>query len=204
MEKNQEEKFDVCVDIYDPITWDSLDVKSRDLLILNGPKRDLSIVKGPRDKLSRCFSSNYYTRYMSNGEKHDRPWLVYSKDLDRIFCFCCKLFKKHSHKENRLINEGFNDWIHAPVRLKEHENSAEHVSNMCIWNDLRDRLETKKTIDKDVQEHIKKEKKYWKELLQRIIYVVEYLAKNTLAFRGTKDRPFDDNNGYFRINRDDC
>ncbi|XP_074328032.1 uncharacterized protein LOC141665944 [Apium graveolens] len=155
VEVNQEENVDECVDIYDPRIWDGLDVKSRDLLILNGSKRDLSIVKGPRDKLLRCFSSNYYTRYMSNGEKYDRPW------------------------------------------LKEHDNSGEHVNNMCAWIDLRDRLEINKTIDKDVQKQIKKEKQHWKELLNSIIHVVEYLATNTLAFRGTIDRPFDENNGNF-------
>lgn len=60
--------------------------------------------------------------------------------------FFCKLFEKYLQKENKLINEKFNDWIHAHVRLKEHENDGEHVNNICTWMDLRYRLETNKII----------------------------------------------------------
>jgi hypothetical protein len=66
-------------DIFDPGTWDGLDQKKIDILVQMGPKRDLSIEHGPRDKLSRRFSAVSYTRDLSNGEKCDREWLVYSK-----------------------------------------------------------------------------------------------------------------------------
>lgn len=84
--------------IYDPRVWDGLDSKMIDLLVKNGPKRDNSIVKGPKDKSSRRFTANLYTRVLSNGEKCDRDWLVYSKELDRVYCFCCKIFKKRDGK----------------------------------------------------------------------------------------------------------
>jgi hypothetical protein len=53
------------------------------------------------------FSSTYYIRKLSNEEQHNRKWLVYSTYLDRVFCFCCKLFNS---KPNRmqLDNEGTN------------------------------------------------------------------------------------------------
>ncbi|XP_039039777.1 zinc finger MYM-type protein 5-like [Hibiscus syriacus] len=92
--RNIEQNESVYVDIYDPRKWDSLESKLIDILAINGPKRDLSIVKGPKDKFSRRFSSTFYTRYLSNGENCDREWLVYSKELDKVFCFCCKIFKK--------------------------------------------------------------------------------------------------------------
>ncbi|XP_065870627.1 uncharacterized protein [Euphorbia lathyris] len=61
---------DVPIDIYDLRTWDGLDSKMIDLLVKKCPKRDLSIVKGLKDKFSRRFTTNLYTRTLSNGEKH--------------------------------------------------------------------------------------------------------------------------------------
>jgi len=81
-------------DIFDPRYWDSLDPKQIDILAQKGPRRDLSIKKGPKDRYSRRFSALFYTRFLSNGEHCDRDWLVYSKELDRVFCFGCKLFTK--------------------------------------------------------------------------------------------------------------
>jgi hypothetical protein len=81
-------------DIFDPRTWDALDPKMIDILVQKGPKRDLSIEKGPKDKFSRKFSAVSYTRVLSNGEKCDREWLVYSKELDRVFCFLLQIIEK--------------------------------------------------------------------------------------------------------------
>ncbi|CAN6584094.1 unnamed protein product [Malus baccata var. baccata] len=170
--------------IYDPQIWDSLDPKWIDFLAEKGPARDLSIEKA------------FYTRYLSNGEKHDRDWLVYSNDVDKVFCFCCKLFKKGPLK-GQLANDGYRDWTHLNVRLKEHENSFDHISNMTTWIDLRLRLQKNETIDKVVQDQIKKEKEHWRELLRRLISIVKYLAKYTLAFRGNNDKLYQENNENF-------
>ena len=69
-------------------------------MLVENDQRDLSIEKGPKDQFSRRFSSAFYTRCLSNGEKYDRNWLVYSKELDKVFCFCCKIFKKGLEKVN--------------------------------------------------------------------------------------------------------
>ena len=106
-------------DIFDPRYWDSLDSKQIDILAQKGPRRDLSIQKGPRDKYSRRFSALFYNIILPNGELCDRDWLVYSKELDRVFCCRCKLFTKGHHK-GQLANEGYNDWIHLGTRLKSY------------------------------------------------------------------------------------
>ncbi|PNX82155.1 zinc finger MYM-type protein [Trifolium pratense] len=109
-------------DIFDPRNWDALDSKMIDLLVMEGPKRDLSIVNGPKDKSSRRFTANLYTRTLANGEKWDRKWLVYSKELDR----------------------------HIGERLREHERGAVHIKNMVTWNELLQRLQKNQTIDKTI------------------------------------------------------
>ena len=90
----------------------------------------------PKDENNRHFSSFYYQKVMPNGEKYDRRWLVYSKDLDKVYCFCCKLLCSKS-----CACIGF--------KLKSHKTCYEHVTNMDKWIELETRLRKKNTIDKD-------------------------------------------------------
>jgi len=182
--------------IFDPRYWDGLDQKQVDILVQKGPKRDLSIQKGPKDRLSRRFSAALYTRILSNGETCDREWLVYSKELDRVFCFCCKLLRK-GHLRSQLANEGLSDWSHVGTRLKDHETSADHITNMASWYDMRLRFDNNQTIDKVAHREIEKEKEHWRKVLFRIILIAKFLAKRNLAFRGTNSKLYQDSNGNF-------
>ncbi|XP_050919588.1 uncharacterized protein LOC127137146 [Lathyrus oleraceus] len=186
----------VDYDIFDPRNWDRFQPKLIDLLVVKGPKRDNSIVKGPRDSLNRCFTANLYTIALTNGEVCDRDWLVYSKELDRVFCFCCKVFK-NGIVRGELANEGYSDWVHVGERIKEHELGMEHVKNMTTWYEYRKRLQKFQTIDKTTQRLIEKEKDHWKNVLKRVISIVKFLAKHNLAFRGSKEKLYEDSNGNF-------
>ncbi|XP_020266532.1 zinc finger MYM-type protein 1-like [Asparagus officinalis] len=124
--------------------------------------------------------SRLYTRRIHNGETSDRIWLVYYKEIDKAFCFCCKLFKKKP-MITQLANEGYNDWSHVGVRHNEHKL----------------RLEKDQTIDKSFEDHIMKEKEHLRKLLRRLISIVKYLAKYNLAFRGKNQRIDKENNRNF-------
>jgi len=52
----------------------------------------MSIVNDPNDAFGRHFWSLQYIHYCSKGEKQDKSWFVYSKELDKVFFFC-KLFE---------------------------------------------------------------------------------------------------------------
>lgn len=58
-------------------------------------------------------------------------------------------------------------------------------------------MQKKVTIDKEMQEQIKKEKDYWKQVLIRIVSLVKTLAKNNLAFRGDVDKIGEAHKGSF-------
>ncbi|XP_059277622.1 uncharacterized protein LOC132031704 [Lycium ferocissimum] len=181
----------------DPSQWDTIDTKLRDLLVEKGPIR-ITDINFPKDKYSRHFSTTRYIQKLANGERHERKWLVCSKDLDKVFCFCCKLFSTTSSTCNsKLASEGSNDWKNLSAKLKDHEVTNEHIINMVAWVDLEMRLHKNKTIDKNLQEQINRDRAHWKNVLSRIIAVIKTLGKNNLAFRGNNEKIYQENNGIF-------
>ena len=192
---NPSEFVPLSLNIYDPRVWDRLDSNMRDLLVEKGPIRE-NIAVFPKDKCSRGFSTYYYDQKLRNGEFVDRKWLVYSKELNKVFCFCCKVIKTARSKSN-LASVGVDDWVHLGEKLKQHEDSLEHLTNLKAWAELQVRLKTNQTIDKELQEQIKKDTEHWRHVMIRIIAVVKRLAMNNLAFRGKNEKIFEDSNGNF-------
>jgi hypothetical protein len=96
----------IVTHIYDLGQWKNIDAKLRDLLVENCPI--CTNIYFLKDENSMHFSSTYYIRKLSNGEQHNRKLLVYSTELDRVFCFCCKLFNS-KHNRMQLDNEGINN-----------------------------------------------------------------------------------------------
>ncbi|XP_042387979.1 uncharacterized protein LOC121980078 [Zingiber officinale] len=78
-----------------------------------------------------------------------------------------------------------------------HEASKEHMECMTDWLELERRLQKNQTIDPRAQVQLNKEKEHWKHVLHRIIAIVQRLAKNNLAFRGSCEKLYVENNGLF-------
>ncbi|KAG5536432.1 hypothetical protein RHGRI_024009 [Rhododendron griersonianum] len=116
---------------YDPGLWGSINDSKRIMLVLRGP---IKIVREndafPKESTrGRHFSSHLYICDLPNGEKQERKWLVYSNELNKVFCFCCKLFK-HKTMTTSLAGEGTSDWHNLPTKLRDHERNVEHITNV--------------------------------------------------------------------------
>ena len=98
---------DETLNCYDPGQWKEIDTNLRDILVEKGPSK-IDDIEFPKDENNRHFSKEYYIRRLPNEEKQDRRWLVYSTDMDRVFCFCCKLFGS-KYSTSQLVNEGSRD-----------------------------------------------------------------------------------------------
>lgn len=162
-------------------------------MVLQGPCR-LHNIKFPLNDRGRHFSASMYTRILSNGENVDRRWLVYSTSSDRVFCFCCKLFGLSSNKFSTM---GFCDWNHASTLIHEHEISQKHAEAYLKWIEMEHRLKAGQLMDKELQRQFNAEKIHWRNVLQRLLAIVQFLAQRNIAFRGTSDKLDDQNNGNF-------
>ncbi|XP_050065711.1 zinc finger MYM-type protein 1-like [Aphis gossypii] len=148
------------------------------------------------DGSQRKFSPKYFYRVLANNEKVDRIWLVYSPIKDCVFCFCCKMFSNEKCHSD-LATVGISDWRHLSDKLISHERSQYHIQSVKSWFELKIRIEMNETIDKRHQELIEKEHNHWKNVLIRILSIIQFLATNNDSFRGSSDVLYTKNNGKF-------
>ena len=74
----------------DPANWPTaMNNNVRDYLAMKGPP-NIPGNSFPRNGKGLCFSKFHCKRKLLNGESVERPWIVYSKSADRIYCFYCK------------------------------------------------------------------------------------------------------------------
>ncbi len=158
----------------------------------------------PRDRLKQKVSRSLLFKILPNGEKVKRDWLVWSLSKKSFFCLPCRLFDVPGDKSasrsllcspSGFSNEG--SWKKLYDRLPQHENNKHHIQCFVKWRQLETRIENESTIDKQLCEQVKNEKKKWKEILTRILDTILFLGERGLALRGESHRVGDHNNGNF-------
>ncbi|XP_072149505.1 uncharacterized protein [Setaria viridis] len=154
-------------------TMDIYDPRNWDKL--DNKARDILVEKGPIREENIVFPMDANSRHFS----YDH----YSRKL--------------SNGESSSGKDGFRDWRHVSDRLKEHEISVEHMTNMKSWNELRTQLKKQETVDKELQQQISKEKERIRQVLLRIVAVVKFLGRRNLAFRGSNEQLYNNLNGNF-------
>lgn len=81
--------------------------------------------------------------------------------------------------------------------MVNHETNIKHHVSFKKWNDFRKRLETNQTIDAEQQKLFNKETEHWKGVLKRLVASVQFLAQQSLAFRGHSSKLYERDNGNF-------
>ena len=135
-----------------------------------------------------------YRRKLTNGEQVLRDWLVYSTTKDAAYCFCCKIFNVTT---SLLSKDGYNNWKHIGDILKSHETSKSHVEAKQSWSELTRRLKSSHTIDAESQRIVSSEINHWNGVLLRIVSIIKMFGRSCLAFQGTSDKLYQNNNGNF-------
>ncbi|CAH2283897.1 zinc finger MYM-type 1-like [Pelobates cultripes] len=184
------------LDLSDPANWPAvLTTSLRDSLVRKGPAKQKTNFIFPKDAANRRFTKANYKRRLPNGEETVRNWLVYSVKLNKVFCFCCKLFA--TKVTTSLTRGGYNDWKNLSQNLSIHEKSNSHLVAIRDWNELSRRFGCGKTIDAASQRLLANETQHWQDVVKRLIGIVKYLGRQCLAFRGSRDTLYSDNNGNY-------
>lgn len=185
--------------VHDPNTWPAVISDALwDKIVKSGLVQSQAPMnkKYPVNKHGRSFKSKYFYSTKPNGKIYKRDWLLYSSKSDSVYCLFCSLFVRN---ENAFcaIGRGFSDWRNFNRDAKSHESHVKHHTQFKTWLDYSKRLVSNETIDAHQQKLLNKETEHWKEVMKRLISSVQFLAQQSLAFRGHTSTLYDKNNGNF-------
>ena len=178
----------------DPCKWpESISDAQRCDIVKRGPHQLIMNFPYNNTTPRRRFSSNHYKRVLPNGESVSRSWLVYSGESDQVFCFCCKLFGKTLSP----FCSGINTWEGFSKKLKDHENGISHQKCCSQWMLLAEGIRNSSTIDKREMNIFFNERRFWRNVLERLIDIALFLSERNLAFRGSEEVLGSPHNGNF-------
>ncbi|KAF2880084.1 hypothetical protein ILUMI_26096 [Ignelater luminosus] len=94
-----------------------------------------------------------------------------------------------------LTTTGFNNWLNVHNRLAEQEKSKGHLTAMLNYSELQKRLSVKETIDKVQQRLFNQKEMQLRQVFERFVSVVQFLAERNLAFRRSVKKLGNPHNG---------
>jgi hypothetical protein len=195
--ETSQENNELYINFNDPGCWPTMNSRFRDLMVEKGPYLMDQNNYFPVNDDGRHFDGKWFYKFLNNGEKVRRQWLIYSTSKNAIFCFACLLFSNNDIRKSAFSSNGFQDWKHLNPSVAEYENSKNHKQNLLYWKELEKRLRDSKTIDHELQNSIKNEKEKWLCILKVIVDGILFCAKNNLALRGSSDKIGEPNCGIF-------
>lgn len=135
----------------------------------------------PYSSDGRRFNVDWYNRF---------EWLEYSVSRGAAFCYPCRKYACGSMTENEnrktFTVSGFCNWKRAvgdkEKGLVQHDTSKNHENAMVDWKSRLTRVETNKSVSLMLSSEVLEKRRYYVKSLSEI---VQFLAINELAFRGS-------------------
>ena len=94
----------------------------------------------------------------------------------------------------KFVSDGFNNWRAGESRIKMHENNNGHRQAMLTFES---RQKGAGRIDYLAAKQIEDGRRYWRQILKRLIDILKFLAMRGLALRGTDEIIGSVHNGYY-------
>ena len=134
--------------------------------------------KTERDKTRHCTASLFTRKHSLTSEILDlSSWLCYSESTGKVYCFPCKLL---STMES-YFNRGFDDWKHGHEKVEAHSKSPQHRKAIA-WVIIRSKIGCR--VDKALMKEMETERKYWREVLTRVVDVLKLICECGSPVRG--------------------
>ena len=142
---------------------------------------------------ARAFRRDWYEPKLKNGMKSYREWLIYSPRGHCAYCLPCWLFANRSRKDYEPAfsepENGFKSWKKATNTLKVHEECEVHADAVRVMIETKLRLNLGKAVDEEQVRAHERQIKHNRQVLCRLIDTTLFLAKQNLAFCGSKESP---------------
>nr|XP_018915260.1 PREDICTED: uncharacterized protein LOC109042787 [Bemisia tabaci] len=128
-----------------------------------------------------------YYRALPNGQNHPRAWLSYSVGLNQVFCANCMAFGNSKSKFRTGCKLDIKN-IYQDV--ERHEMSEEHKTATSATFRACQNLSIDHAINRDLVSKRVKEIEVRRQVVSRLIDITLFLARQGLAFRGTKESAY--------------
>lgn len=101
-----------------------------------------------------------------------------------VYCFYCKLFLPPD-QSIKLSREGYDDWKNIGSHLQQHEKNPKHRECLLTY---RQKRKDENNLPELLENELLSEKKYWRDVLKRVVAVITTLAERGLSFRGSNEQ----------------
>ncbi|CAF3407389.1 unnamed protein product [Rotaria socialis] len=145
------------------------------------PKTNFPTVNG------RHFRAEWYNTY---------PWLEYSLELNRAFCFPCRL-RNERKNENPFTITGFHQWKNGTLRLNDHQAASWHKESFAIWKITLQNYNNNTDVLKLINQQHSKQATENRVYLRELIRTAHFLTRQGVSFRGHRENVGSKNRGNF-------